>query len=192
MNTTRKSPYCANPYVMVSARRTVFLAFGYRNIRSLLWENRVFSSWDFFSSRCFCASSKRFTCRSVSRSNGFLSTGWLAFSFAFSFIVFVCRLISDSARVDSWSQGADREIFSPEFNVNACKMWISSGINYIWVHLEKKHDGGVMPTLCLVTFSAISKSFRESCETSSFSTSPFFFPSRRSYCSGKKPWNTGK
>lgn len=82
----------------------------YRNILSLLWENRVLSSWDFFSSRCFWASSKRFTCRSSSRSNGLLSTGVSAFSFAFSFIVFVCKLIRDSARLDSWLQQVKKKV----------------------------------------------------------------------------------
>lgn len=74
-------------------------------MRSLLWEKRVFSSWDFFSSRCFWASSKRFTCRSASRSNGLLSTGLSAPSLAFSFSFLACRLINDSARFDSWGRG---------------------------------------------------------------------------------------
>lgn len=54
-------------------------------------------------------------------------------------------------------------------------------VNYIQVHLVKKNHEVTPRTLYLDTFFAISTSFQESCGTSSFSFSPFFFPSRRSY-----------
>lgn len=150
---------------------------GYKNILSLLWENRVFSSWDFFSSRCFCASSKRFTCRSSSRSNGLLSTGLSAFSFDFSFIFFECKLIRDSARLDSWQQWVGREILD----------LVSMG-----AFVKKAHNKIQSRTLYLDTFSAISNSLWETCGTLSFSSSPLFFPSRRSYWSRRDAWNAGK
>lgn len=114
-------------FILYKAYRKVLTATGllnicYKNILSLLWENLVFSSWDFFSSRCFCASSKRFTCRSSSRSNGLLSTGVFAFSFTFSFIFLVCKFIRDSARFDSWLQEVQRlrsfKGIKNEFNTN--------------------------------------------------------------------------
>lgn len=145
-------------------------AICYRNIRSLLWEKRVLSSWDFFSSRCFWASSKRFTSRSASRSNGLLSTGLSAFSFAFSFIVFVCKLISDSERFDSWLQEGKMETNQLRLICMYC----------ILNDFKIPKCGIITLTLYLETFCAMSKSLLENWGASSFFVSPLFLPSRRS------------
>lgn len=80
----------------------------YKNMLPLLCSNLLFRSLDFFIRAFFCASSKRLTLRSCSRSNGLLSWGLLFSSDALLFSFFWWMSMRDSDLFDSWKKWGGR------------------------------------------------------------------------------------